>query len=49
MGCEATAAASGFPKFGVRRGERRYSKLRFARQRLADKVSDEATNDDVLA
>ena len=38
MGCEAT-----------RRGERRYSKLLFARQRLADEVPDKATNDDVLA
>ena len=30
-------------------GERRYYKLRFARQRLADEVPDKATNDDVLA
>ena len=49
-GCEAARRDERvFSKFGVRRGERRYNKLRFARQRLADEVPDEATNDDVLA
>ncbi len=44
---EALAAAARLPKFRVGR-KRRYKELRFARQRLADEVPDETTNDDVL-